>query len=132
MLFRSQLQQLTTPITYGDYIVERGVSGSWTYHKYASGDVVMSYGGIINFPGKDSAVALGITGFYIVSTAITLPVALVDKNCAVAASINWYYSEWIEALTVDKNNIGLRKFANINGINKTDNYVGIIVHGKWK
>lgn len=131
-LTEAQLQQLTTPITYGDYIVERGVSGSWTYHKYASGDVVMSYGGIINFPGKDSAVALGITGFYIVSTAITLPVALVDKNCAVAASINWYYSEWIEALTVDKNNIGLRKFANINGINKTDNYVGIIVHGRWK
>ena len=131
-LTETQLQQLTTSITYGDYIVERGVSGSWTYHKYASGDVVMSYGGIINFPGKDSAVALGITGFYIVSTAITLPVALVDKNCAVAASINWYYSEWIEALTVDKNKIGLRKFANINGINKTDNYVGIIVHGKWK
>ena len=131
-LTETQLQQLTTSITSGDYIVERGVSGDWTYHKYASGDVVMSYGGIINFPGKDSAVALGITGFYIVSTAITLPVALVDKNCAVAASINWYYSEWIEALTVDKDKIGLRKFANINGINKTDNYVGIIVHGKWK
>lgn len=131
-LTETQLQQLTTPITYGDYIVERGVSGSWTYHKYASGDVVMSYGGIINFPGEDSAVALGITGFYIVSTAITLPVALVDKNCAAVASINWYYSEWAEALTVDKNKIGVRKFANINGIKKTDNYVSIIVHGRWK
>ena len=131
-LTETQLQQLTTPITYGDYIVERGVSGSWTYHKYASGDVVMSHGGNITFPGEDSASGAGIQGFFLVYTNVTLPVALVDKNCAVAASINWYYSEWIEALTVDKNKIGLRKFANINGINKTDNYVGIIVHGRWK
>lgn len=131
-LTETQLQQLTTPITYGDYIVERGVSGSWTYHKYASGDVVMNYGGIVNFPGETSSVALGITGFYIVSADITLPVALVDKNCAVAASINWYYSEWVQASTSNKNKIGLRKFANLNGIKKTDNYVSIIVHGKWK
>lgn len=115
-----------------DFIVERGVTESWTYRKYASGDVVMEYGGNITFPGEDSTVASGITGFYIVFTNITLPVALVDANCAVTASINWTYSEWVQAATLDKYSVRLRKFANINGIRTTTNYVSIIVHGRWK
>lgn len=131
-LTETQLQQLTTPITYGDYIVERGVSGSWTYHKYASGDVVMAYGGNITFPGEDSIIESGINGFYIVYTDITLPVALVDENCAVTASIHWYNTNWVQASKSNKNSIRIRKFANFKGIKVTNNYVSIIVHGKWK
>lgn len=131
-LTETQLQQLTTPITYGDYIVERGVSGSWTYHKYASGDVVMAYGGNITFPGEDSIVESWLNGFYIVYTDITLPVALVDAHCAVTASINWYDSEWVQTATLNKNKIRIRKYANVDGLNKTNNYVSIIVHGRWK
>lgn len=115
-----------------DYIVERAVTGSWTYRKYASGDVVMEYGGDITFPGLGDAAGIGIDGYYVVGVNVELPVTLAHKYCIVTASVNWMYAEWVQAGYVDTQHVKIRKFANGNGINNTTNYVSIIVHGKWK
>lgn len=115
-----------------DYIVEHGVTGSWTYRKYASGDVIMEYGGDITFPGLDNASGIGIDGYYVVGVDVALPVTLAHKWCVPVCSTNWVYAEWVQAGILDTGHIKIRKFANGNGIRNTTNYVSIVVHGKWK
>ncbi len=120
------------PADAGDYIVERAVTGSWTYRKYASGDVVMEYGGNLTFPGMDDASGAGVDGYYMAAVDVELPVTLAHKYCVPVCSVDWTYAEWVQAGILDTKHIKIRKFANGNGINNTTNYVSIVVHGKWK
>lgn len=104
-------------------IKETGSSKGWIYRKWCDGTVELWWNSGVTY---SNAVASGITGIQLVSATIALPFTI--SNGVIAASIDWSYTEWVQA-SVGANSVTVRKFGNVNSINIKSHKTYIYVKG---
>lgn len=112
----------------GDYIVEQGTSGIWTYRKWNSGKIELwtnSYQFTVTFTKS----SIGI--YY--ATENNIPVPLV-KNIEFASGdcTKWHYVNWASVTCNDGKNLGIRYYGlNANGGGNTIPFSFYVI-GTWK
>lgn len=108
---------------YSTYVKETGTSGGWNYRKWSDGTVELWRNSGVTY---SNAVASGITGIQLANATIALPFTI--SNGVVAVSIDWSYTEWVQA-SVGANSVTVRKFGNVNSINIKSHKTYIYVKG---
>lgn len=114
-----------------DRVIERGVTGDWRWRKWANGDYDCWYCKDTTFPTThNSDNAMSISGFYMVSTDIALPITFVNPpsaTCAIARG----FQEWVQCESTTTK-ITVRKMGSGNSIiNMPTLQLSIQVQGRW-
>lgn len=106
------------------HVKTTGTDKGWQYRIWSNNQVELWWSSDIQY--NTDHIGAGIQGLYLTSAKISLPFSVVDAS--ISASIQWGFSEWVQAQIDNKNIVQVRRFGsgNTNNIKTQMTYMYII------